>query len=122
MTMFEVRHDMRIVEQARAAYFSIKRLMLEPKIEWNKVFRVIERDRMALESVKYSIFEIEDQDALLIIQSALDEYYKETASQHLKFHIHQLVMPYSKFARGYTKTQSDHLTEWLMKRPAPWEG
>ncbi|WP_037445226.1 HGGxSTG domain-containing protein [Shewanella mangrovi] len=49
--------------------------------------------RVELEATKYCIAEYDGLDALLLIQSALDHYYKDTAATHLKFHIHAPVYP-----------------------------
>lgn len=67
----------------------------------DKIRDVISQYRVELEMCKYRIAEYEGANALLLIQSALDHYYKDTASEHLLFHIYTPVYPTPFFHRTF---------------------
>ncbi|MCL1148164.1 hypothetical protein L2747_19345 [Shewanella marinintestina] len=64
-----------------------------------QVFNVVSQYRIELEICKYLIAERDGSAALLLIQSALDHYYKDDACQHLLFHIHAPIYPSPFFQR-----------------------
>ena len=47
---------------------------------------LIEEPREALESFRYLILELYSADRFIIVQSALNSYYKHHDSKHLSFH------------------------------------
>lgn len=59
----------------------------------NEVIDIVNQCRVELEIAKYYIANKEGPDALLIIQSALDHFYKDKAAEHLLFHVHTFIYP-----------------------------
>ncbi|MGI1946362.1 HGGxSTG domain-containing protein [Shewanella glacialipiscicola] len=67
----------------------------------NNVIDIVALYRVELEMSKYYIAQYDGPEALLIIQSALDHYYKDTASQHLLFHVYTPVYPTPFYNREF---------------------
>jgi hypothetical protein len=74
----------------------------------NNVIDLVGLYRVELEMSKYYIAQYDGPEALLIIQSALDHYYKDTASQHLVFHIYTPIYPTPFYNREFgSKAEKD---------------
>lgn len=88
------------VEGALIAYLTLLELQdLDSSELNNQVFDLVSQYRIELEMCKYLIAERDGAEAFLLIQSALDHYYKDDAYQHLLFHIHSPIYPTPVFQR-----------------------
>ncbi|MGS0675512.1 HGGxSTG domain-containing protein [Shewanella sp. 125m-1] len=88
------------LEGALTAYLTLIELQdLDSRELKDLVFNVVSQYRVELEMCKYLIAERDGAFALLLIQSALDHYYKDDAYQHLLFHIHAPIYPTPFFQR-----------------------
>ena len=103
MWHFYKRLDLKIkpidIENALTAYWRLIELSERPTRGLDEVIEIVSQYRFELETVKYYIAEYYGAQTLLIIQSALDHYYKDTATEHLKFHIYSAVFPTPYFNR-----------------------
>ncbi|MFB2683338.1 HGGxSTG domain-containing protein [Shewanella mangrovisoli] len=103
MWHFYKRLDLKIkkidVENALHAYWRLIGLSEMQTHCLGEVIEIVRQYRFELETVKYYIAEYDGPEALLLIQSALDHYYKDTAAEHLKFHIYSAVFPTPYFNR-----------------------
>ncbi|MEI6858655.1 MAG: HGGxSTG domain-containing protein [Shewanella sp.] len=95
---FNNRFEMKIkktdIKNAISAYLRLIDLSNIRSTELNdEVINIVREYRVELEMSKYYIAKHDGADALLIIQSALDHFYKDTASQHLVFHVYTPVYP-----------------------------
>ncbi|MFV7784205.1 HGGxSTG domain-containing protein [Shewanella marisflavi] len=80
---------------------------------YGQAMAIIQDTYVELEMLKYSIANYEGAVAFLLIQSALDHYYKESGSKHLFFHVHTALSPPSFFKpNGLTKTQHQEHMRW----------
>ncbi|GIU46524.1 HGGxSTG domain-containing protein [Shewanella algidipiscicola] len=103
---FDNRFYMKIkntdLKMALTAYLSLIELSsLKSNQLDNKVIDIVSQYRVELEMCKYYIAKYEGSDALLLIQSALDHYYKDTASQHLQFHVYTPIYPTPFYNREF---------------------
>lgn len=81
-------------ENALTAYLKIEELSRQPhQIHDMTITDIVSKYRVELEATKYCIAEYDGVEALLLIQSALDHYYKDIAAPHLKFHIYAPIYP-----------------------------
>lgn len=88
------------LEGALTAYLTLIELIDPDSRELkDTVFNLVNQYRVELEMCKYLIAERDGAAALLLIQSALDHYYKDDAYQHLLFHIHAPIYPTPFFQR-----------------------
>lgn len=103
MWHFYKRLDLKIkqidIENALNAYWRLIELSEMQTHSLGEVIEIVRQYRFELETVKYYIAEYDGAEALLLIQSALDHYYKDTAAEHLKFHIYSAVFPTPYFNR-----------------------
>ncbi|MDI5833392.1 MULTISPECIES: HGGxSTG domain-containing protein [Shewanella] len=95
---FNKRYDLPIKpsdwENAITAYLQLCELSKElNQSASDAVTEIVGRYRVELEATKYCIAEYDGIEALVLIQSALDHYYKDMASDHLKFHLYAPVYP-----------------------------
>lgn len=82
----------------------------------DEVYKIVEQYHVELEMSKYYITMREGADALIIIQSALDHYYKDTAAQHLYFHVYTPLYPSPFFDRlEGSKAQQDKEMQILIR-------
>lgn len=103
MWHFYKRLDLKIkqidIENALNAYWRLIELSEMQTHSLGEVIEIVRQYRFELETVKYYIAEYDGPEALLLIQSALDHYYKDNAAEHLKFHIYSAVFPTPYFNR-----------------------
>ncbi|OEG73928.1 hypothetical protein BEL05_15600 [Shewanella colwelliana] len=103
---FDNRFYMKIKEtdlkNALTAYLNLIDLskVQSNKLE-NEVIDIVSQYHVELEITKYYIATYDGPDALLIIQSALDHYYKDIAAQHLLFHIYTPIYPTPFYNRTF---------------------
>ncbi len=101
-SLFNMKIKKSDLERALTAYLNLIELSnLKLDRLKNEVFDVVSLYRVELEMCKYRIAEYDGPEALLLIQSALDHYYKDTASEHLLFHIYTPVYPTPFFHRTF---------------------
>ncbi|MDT3320235.1 HGGxSTG domain-containing protein [Shewanella sp. SP1S2-4] len=81
------------IANALSAYLRLIELTKLQTRGLDEITEIVSQYRFELETTKYYIAEFDGSEALLIIQSALDHYYKDTAAEHLKFHIYSAVYP-----------------------------
>jgi len=82
------------INNAISAYIKLLELSKEKEKEaYNETIAITKQFRVELETVKYYIAKCEGPESLLIIQSALDCYYKDTGSKHLYFHVYTPFYP-----------------------------
>ncbi|MGL5391925.1 MAG: HGGxSTG domain-containing protein [Shewanella sp.] len=107
-------------EKALKAYFQLTDLLALDSIEHvhqaREASAIIEENRVELEMTKYYIAECHGPTALLVIQSALDQYYKECDSPHLHFHLHTPIYP-APFFHNYfcSKAENKMMSKTLVK-------
>ncbi|OBU14750.1 hypothetical protein AYY20_07730 [Photobacterium aquimaris] len=87
--------------------------MKEEIIMWSRVFKIIDKNQIPLEIMKYYLFEMYGLDSLLIIQTALDKYYQEMDYQHFKFHVYQPQFQLNYYFQVITRPQSLFLNNWI---------
>ncbi|EKT4487400.1 MULTISPECIES: hypothetical protein [Shewanella] len=80
-----------------------------------QVTNIVQRFRIELEYAKYFIARQQGPEALEVIQSALDHYYKETDAPHLHFHVYTRLYPMPFFNRLASSTQIDAQIQWDAK-------
>ncbi|MGI2024420.1 HGGxSTG domain-containing protein [Shewanella glacialipiscicola] len=108
---FDNRFDLKMKKSdlniAIMAYLKLSELSHLKSNELNdEIIDIVDLYRIELEMNKYYIAHHRGPEALLIIQSALDHYYKDTASQHLRFHVHTAVYPTPFYNRVFgSKTE-----------------
>lgn len=129
---FDNRFYMKIkksdLKNALTAYLNLIDLShLESDDLEDKIHDIIQQYRVELEICKYRIAEYEGTESLLLIQSALDHYYKDIDSQHLHFHIYTPVYPTPFFHRTFgskaeAKQQMKRLAYELRKRGVFYSG
>lgn len=113
------------IKNAISAYSQIYALSLQPQTGYNhKLIEVVEQYRIELETTKYLFREYEGSEGFLLVQAALDYYYKATAAKHLKFHIYTSVYPAPYFdsalgslAEYYYEAQTQNK---LFKKKGDW--
>ncbi|QSX33956.1 hypothetical protein JYB87_01490 [Shewanella avicenniae] len=82
------------IEKAISAYLLLCDLTkLKTADTGKKATEIVRQYRVELETMKYHIEGNEGPEALVLIQSALDHYYKDNATEHLKFHLYTPVYP-----------------------------
>ena len=90
----EINIKKEVSDNAIYAYLALLALCeTQNKTAYNQAMDIVEQYRTELESLKYCIAEYEGAEALLLIQSALDHYYKDNSSEHLLFHLHSPIYP-----------------------------
>ena len=81
-------------DNAICAYLALLELCeAQNKAAYDHAMEIIAEYRVELEMLKYCIAEYEGAEALLLIQSALDHYYKDNSNEHLLFHLHSPIYP-----------------------------
>ncbi|QQX80000.1 hypothetical protein JK628_21340 [Shewanella sp. KX20019] len=111
---FEMKIKKTDIENAISAYFRLIDLSNITSTELNdEVINIVKEYRVELEMSKYYIAKHDGADALLTVQSALDHYYKDTAAQHLKFHIYTPIYPAPNYHR-YSGSKAEHDNEIQM--------
>ena len=91
---------------AIAAYFRLIELSgYSTPDTYTEMIEVVKACRTELEALKYYIAEYDGTEALLLIQSALDHYYKDTDSNHLHFHVYTTLFPTPYFKKLISKAQ-----------------
>jgi hypothetical protein len=82
----------------------------------NQVVDIISEYRVELETAKYYIEKYEGPEAFVIIQSALDHYYKDNANEHLQFHVYTPIYPTPFYHRFHgSKAEDDLFIKILVK-------
>lgn len=97
-------------EKALDAYLKLIDLLeleLDPNEQARQACSIIEENRVELEMIKYYITQCHGPDALIVIQAALDQYYKDSDSQHLHFHIYTPIYPAPCF-HNYLGSEAEH--------------
>ncbi|WP_434930705.1 HGGxSTG domain-containing protein [Shewanella sp. HL-SH5] len=91
---FKLKITKQQAESAITAYINLAKLSdSHQKSAYTDAMAIVAEFRVELETLKYYIAEYENVDALMLIQSALDQYYKDIGSKHLYFHVHTPVYP-----------------------------
>ncbi|MGD6736314.1 HGGxSTG domain-containing protein [Photobacterium leiognathi] len=101
------------ISRADKAFIDLDILMDSDIIQWHKVFDIVDKNQIPLETMKYFLFEKYGSDALLIIQTALDKYYQEMDYQHFKFHVYQPQFQLDDYYQVITRPQSHFLDNWM---------
>ena len=80
---------------------------------------VVSQYRTELESMKYCILELLGADSFILVQSALDAFYKNTDSKHLHFHIYAEMFkaPYFHQQESDAKVQFIHNKKGFKFKP-----
>ncbi|MCL1143704.1 HGGxSTG domain-containing protein [Shewanella gaetbuli] len=114
---FELKITKEIANNAMAAYINLKELShSNQKTAYTNAMTIVEEFRVELETLKYYIAEYEGSDALVLIQSALDHYYKDKGSEHLYFHVHTPMYPAPLFNQSLlSNAQHKKHIEWDIK-------
>ena len=100
-------------QRAEKSLITLDILMDDDFITWNKVFDIIDKNQIPLETMKYFLFEKYGSEALLIVQTALDKYYQEMDYQHFKFHMYQPQFQLDDYFQLITRPQSQFLDNWI---------
>ncbi|MCL1095908.1 HGGxSTG domain-containing protein [Shewanella kaireitica] len=105
------------MERAIKAYLNLVDLTnLKYNELQNQVIDIVREYRVELETAKYYIEKYEGPEAFVIIQSALDHYYKDNANEHLHFHIYTPIYPTPFYHRFHGSKAEDELcTKMLVK-------
>ncbi|MDI5837814.1 HGGxSTG domain-containing protein [Shewanella xiamenensis] len=86
-------------ENAVNAYLRLIELcVVNDSTAYNEAMELTNQYRVELEMVKFAIARSQGAEALLLIQSALDQFYKEDGSKHLSFHVQTHICPPIFFA------------------------
>lgn len=103
---FELKIKQEDANIAIAAYLKLIELSeMENPETYQQMIAVVKECRTELESFKYYIAEYYNEGALLLIQSALDHYYKDTSSPHLYFHVYTTLFPTPYFKKMISTAQ-----------------
>ncbi|MXR69945.1 hypothetical protein GNT65_14880 [Shewanella sp. JBTF-M18] len=119
---FNKRYDLPIKpsdwESAITAYLKICELSAKHnRSASDAVTDIVCKYRVELEATKYCIAEYDGVEALVLIQSALDHYYKDTAAEHLLFHLHAPLYPAPYFDNlSGSKAESNHEIQLLANK------
>ncbi|MEZ8606915.1 HGGxSTG domain-containing protein [Vibrio sp. 10N.239.311.G01] len=119
--LFNGKANAQYLTEAHSAYTLLHHLMSQQEINWQEVHTTVERYRVPLEYAKYRITEFSEPYALAIIQTALDRYYQDNDSAHLRFHAFEGMLMLPMFYRQLTKSQQARLDKWFSKQHLPWE-
>ncbi len=68
-----------------------------------------------VEALKYGVLDKFGVKKFIIVQSALDRYYKLAGSTHMKFHLLTYVVPSPNFDNEESVIQESYNREWLYK-------
>lgn len=103
---FDILIKRDVADIAFAAYLRLIELSKIKTIDaYQQMIVLVEECRTELEALKYYIAEYEGAEALLLIQSALDHYYKDTDYNHLHFHIYTTLFPTPYFSKMISNAQ-----------------
>tara|TARA_R110002124_G_scaffold28707_7_gene100903 strand:- start:5378 stop:6028 length:651 start_codon:yes stop_codon:yes gene_type:complete len=105
------------LERAIKAYLHLVDLTnLKSNELQNQVIDIVREYRVELETAKYYIEKYEGPEAFVIIQSALDHYYKDNANEHLQFHVYTPIYPTPFYHRFHgSKAEDDLFTKMLVR-------
>ncbi|TGV19484.1 hypothetical protein E5N72_05150 [Pseudoalteromonas sp. MEBiC 03607] len=78
--------DENLLAQSQQSFIELCELVNHEVVNLDDFNKLIEESRVALESFKYRILEFYGADGFIIVQSALDSYYKNDDSKHLSSH------------------------------------
>ena len=98
------------LQRGIAALQILQDLATQPMLDTNYLNDLIKEYRVELEVMKYRILEVNGIDDFLKVQSALDVFYKNTASDHLKFHLHTITSTAPYFDSGLSKAEMKYIT------------
>ena len=106
-THFNLSINKNTVENAVNAYLELVALSKQNMTTniSQQIIAIVKEYRTELENLKYYIAEYDGANALLLIQSALDHFYKNSSSKHLYFHVYTSMYPTPYFHKMITKTQ-----------------
>ncbi|AZN33969.1 HGGxSTG domain-containing protein [Pseudoalteromonas sp. Xi13] len=102
-------YDPVLIEDSLKAYIQLCDIVELKGINNREVNELVARHKVALECFKYRVLECYGVDSFIIIQSALDAYYKDTDSQHLHFHIHTKVVKAPYFHQHMSEARKQSL-------------
>lgn len=102
-------YDPVLIEDSLKAYIQLCDIVELKGINNREVNELVARHKVALECFKYRICEYYGEKAFIIVQSALDAYYKDTDSQHLHFHIHTEVVKAPYFHQQMSEAKKQFL-------------
>ena len=102
-------YDPVLIEDSLKAYIQLCDIVGQKSINNSEVNKLVSQYRVALECFKYRICEYYGAEAFIIIQSALDAYYKDTDSHHLHFHIHTKVVKAPYFHQHMSEARKQFL-------------
>lgn len=102
-------YDSKLLESSLNAYLLLCSFVQQANVTTKEVSKLISIHRVALESFKYHILGYYGSEAFIIVQSALDAFYKDTDSQHLHFHIHTKVVKAPYFHQQYSEAKKQFL-------------
>jgi hypothetical protein len=81
-----------------------------------QVILLVNDHRIELEYAKYYIAHKSGAEALALIQSALDRYYKDADAPHLHFHIYTNMWPTPYFNKYVSKAEMNAHLSWDYRR------
>ncbi|MCH1931502.1 hypothetical protein L9G16_15055 [Shewanella sp. A25] len=104
-------------KNAVTAYLRILELSISnTKAAYDEAMAIVEQFRVELEMHKYYLCQHDGPEALRLIQSALDHYYKDAGNDHLFFHVHAIMHPPAFFNQKlFTKTQLKEHLKWELR-------
>lgn len=103
------------IENALFAFKTLRKLSKGDTDITLQVVEVVEAYRVELESTKNAFWEWYGADAFRLIQSALDRYYQEKNSQHMKFHVYTANAKAKYFQTGQTLPEYEFFNKVLHK-------
>lgn len=107
--------DNRVLYSAIYAYMGLIEL-IAVKNNGKQINKIISENRIELERLKYYIAGFDGPSALEVIQSALDHYYTDAASEHLNFHLYAPIATSPYFGKLISKAQIEAHREWDNKK------
>ena len=93
---------------------------LESREVDDKLVQLFNEYRIDVESLKYGIVNKFGINTFLIVQSALDRYYKVINNNHMKFHVLLPTVEAPYFYRGETAPQESFSSDLLTKSLNQW--
>jgi hypothetical protein len=102
-------YDPELNEYSIDAYLQLFDMVKLNNTDSSELNALIAQHRVALECFKYRVLECYGVDSFIIIQSALDAYYKDTDSQHLHFHIHTKIVKAPYFHQHMSEARKQFL-------------
>ncbi|MBB1475849.1 HGGxSTG domain-containing protein [Shewanella sp. SG41-3] len=78
----------------------------------DRVVQLVSDNRIELEYAKYYLASKRGDTAFMLVQSALDRYYRDTDAKHLHFHVHTTIWAMPYFHRFISQAESYAYLHW----------